>query len=193
MSVQSYELLTGVGQIYVAPTGEAMPDVDTTPAGNWELLGETIDGVTVTYSENVEEIMVDQETGPVKAIRTEETMVVATALAKGTLENLAHVLGATVATTAPGAGTVGTKEIPNYRGGAVAQLAFLFRGSSPYGATYPAQFEIPIGYFGGEVGMEFIKDGVAAIPCEFHALVDPSAASDDDKFGKYIAQNADAV
>lgn len=193
MAAQAYELLTGVGTLYVADVGEAMPDVDATPGVNWTELGETIDGVTVTYSENVEEIAVDQETGSIKAIRTEEGLIISTNLAKGTLENLAIALGLTVTTTAPGAGTIGTKEIGGYKGGSVTQKALLFRGNSPYGATYPAQFEIPVGYFGGEVGMEFTKDGVAAIPVEFHALVDPNAATSADKFGKYIAQNAAAT
>lgn len=193
MGIQSYEILTGVGALYVANTGTAFPAVDATPGASWTFLGETVDGVTISYDEDIEEIMVDQETGPVKAIRTSEHLNIETNLAKGTLENLAFVLGNTVTTVAAGTGNIGTKEVPSYRGAAVVQKALLFRGSSPYGASFPAQFEVPIGYFGGEVGLEFTKDGVTTVPVAFHALVDPGAATDDEKFGRYIAQSAAAL
>lgn len=194
--MESYEVLTGVGYLFVAPSGEAFPDLDdadVSAVGNWKALGETVDGITITYGEDIEEITVDQETGPVKAIRTGETLTIETNLAKQTLENLAQVLSQTVATTAPGSGTVGYKSIGGYKGGAVTELALVFRGSSPYGANYIGQLEIPVGYFGGEVGLEFTKDGVAAIPCVFHALVDPNAASTAVKFGRIKYQNAAAL
>jgi hypothetical protein len=192
--METYELLHGAGQLYVAPVGEAFPDLDVTPAGNWVALGETKEGVTVTFDESIESIRVDQETGAVKAIRAEEDIMIETALAIGTLENLSYVInGNSVTDTAAGSGTIGTREIALYRGGVVQEFAFLFRATSPYGATYPAQYECPRGYFEGPGGLEYMKDDTMVIPAIFHVMVDLTAATDDDKFGKLIAQDADAL
>lgn len=190
--MNSYEILTGVGRLYVAPVGTAFPALTASPSGSWRDLGETQEGVTVTYDEEIEEITVDQETGPVKAHRTSETLAVETNLAMATLENLADVLGVTVTDTPPGSGTIGTREVPNYKGSAVKEFAFLFRGDSPYG-DYPAQYEIRRGYFGGSVDLEHVKDGNAKVKAMFHALVNLSAANDSEKFGRLIAQDAAAL
>lgn len=192
--MESYEILTGVGLIYIAPVGESFPDVDEAPAGNWRSLGTTQDGVTVALEQSIEKIRVDQKTGAVKAVRAEEDMIITTKLAEHTLENLADLLGVDVTDTAPGASTIGTREVPTYRGGAVDEFAFLFRGESqsPYGASYPSQFEIPRGFFSESTELEFVKDNNAPIPIEVHALVDLSASAGDE-FGKLIAQDAAAT
>jgi len=191
--MNSYELLTGVGALYVAPVGEVFPALEVTPAGNWVALGNTIDGVTINIEQENEEITVDQETGPVKAIRTTEGVTVSTNLAVSTLENLAQVLSQTITTVAPGSGTIGTKSIGLYRGTTVVEKAFLFRGNSPYGAAFTGQYQLTRGYFAGETETEFVKDGVAQIPIEFRVLVDLAAGSDALKFGKLIVKHAAAT
>jgi hypothetical protein len=191
-NVAPYEILTGVGELYLAPVGTAFPAVDAVPGASWIDLGNTQDGVTVTADQDITEIRVDQETGPVKATRSEESLVIATKLAAMTLENLAYVLGNTVTDTPPGAGTIGTREVGMYRGQAVTTYALLFRGVSAYG-NYPAQYEVPMGYFGGSAESEYTKDGNAGIPCEFHALVDPNAATAAEKFGTLVMQDAAAL
>lgn len=191
--MNSFEILTGVGALYIGPASEAAPAVDETPAGNWRALGETKDGVKVTHDQKIEKIFIDQETGAIKAVRSEESMKVETKLAIGTLENLADVLGVDVTDTAPGAGTIGLRDIPNYRGKDVDEFALLFRGDSPYGETYPGQYYVPRGYFDGAAEEEYKKDGNVLIPVTFEALVDLDAATDADKFGKLTVQDADAT
>lgn len=186
-------VLMGVGKLYVAPVGTAFPEVNAAPGGSWTNLGYTVDGVTITKGQSIEEVSSDQETGPVKARRTEETLVVETKLLEATLENLGKLLALTVTDTAPGAGSIGTRKVGLYQGGLVTEYAFLFRGDSPYGASYPAQYEVPRGYFTGDIGIEHTKDGAVVFPCEFHALVDPDAASEDEKFGRLVAQDAAAL
>jgi hypothetical protein len=191
-NVAPYEILTGVGELYLAPAGTAFPDVNATPGASWIDLGNTQDGVTVTADQDITEIRVDQETGPVKATRAEENLVIGTKLAAATLENLAYVLGNSVIDTPPGVGTIGTREVGMYRGQVVKTYALLFRGVSAYG-DYPAQYEVPLGYFGGASESEYTKDGNAGIPVEFHALVDPNAATDAEKFGVLVMQDAAAL
>ena len=191
-NVAPYEILTGVGELYLAPVGKTMPEVDAAPGASWISLGDTQDGVTVTADQDIEEIRVDQETGPVKATRTEESLVLETKLAAMTLENLAYVLGNTVTDTPAASGVIGTREVGMYRGQSVSTYAFLFRGTSAYG-DYPAQYQVPMGYFGGAMEAEYTKDGNAAIPCEFHALVDPNAATAAERFGVLVMQDAAAL
>jgi len=191
--MNSYELLTGVGTLYVASLGETFPLVDAVPSVNWINLGNTIDGVTINVEQENEEIFVDQETGPVKAVRTTEGITISTNLAVSTLENLAQVLSQTITTVNPGVGVIGTKSIGLYRGVSVTEKAFLFRGSSPYGASFPAQYQLTRGYFAGETESEFVKDGVAQIPVEFRVLVDLTQGTEALKFGKLIVKSAAAL
>lgn len=190
--MDAYSILTGVGQLYIADVGTAFPDLDETPGAGWRSMGETQDGVDVEHSDKIELIRTDQRTGPVKATRTEESMTVKTKLAEATLENLADVTGVALVDTAAGVGTIGTREIPLHRGAIVTEYAVLFRGSSPYFAG-PAQYEIPRGYFGKIDTMKYEKGKNAAIPFMFESLEDLNAATEDDRFGKLIAQDAAAL
>lgn len=189
-------LLIGTGKVYIAATGTTFPALTATPSGSWTDLGVMQDGLELTPEREIKEIEVDGEAGAVEAVLTKEQLVIKTKLAEGTLENLAKVLGQSVTDTPPGTGTIGTREIPIYHApGRVAKYAFLFRGEtlSPYGVTYPAQYELPYGYFAGATGMAFKKGDNAQIPVEFHALVDPNAATVAAKFGRLIAQDAAAL
>ena len=193
MALDPVNILIGVGRMYVAPLGTTFPIVTATPAAPWADLGETQDGVTVTPDQEIEEISVDQETGPVEAARTAETLVIETKLALATLENLAVVMGGTVTDVPAASAVIGTRALGLYRGFTLTKFAFLFRGDSPYVEGYPAQYEVPRGYFAGSAEAEHVKDGNVAYPVEFHALVDPYASSESVKFGRLIVQDAAAL
>lgn len=190
--MDAYSLLTGVGHLYVAPVGTAFPVLTATPGSPWRELGDTQDGVDVNSDDKVELVRTDQRTGPVKATRTDETMVIKTKLAEATLENLADALGATVTDTAPGVGTIGTREINLHRGATVTEFAFLFRGSSPYG-NFPAQYELPRAYCDEVGALKYEKGKNMAIPVTFKALEDLEAATEDERYGRLIAQDAAAT
>lgn len=187
-----YDLLVGVGTLYIAPSGTAMPAVNATPSSTWRELGETDDGVKVSRTQNIEAFSSDQRTGKVKAVRTEEGLTIEANLQKTTLENLADVLNSSVTTVAAGSGTIGTKTIGMHAGATVSEFAFLFRAFSPYG-NFPAQYYVPRGYFSGDVEMEYKKDGKTLIPATFEALEDLNAATEAERFGKYQAQSAAAL
>lgn len=181
--MNSYEILTGAGQLYVATVGTAFPAVNAAPSGSWIPLGETRDGVKVTHDEKIEVHTTDQRTGGAKAVRTEEGLVIETKLAQGTLDNLGKLLGVTPTGTNP-------KELTLYRGSVVTEYAFLFRGASPYGAAFAAQYQLPRGYFEGPVEPEYTKDGSVVYAAKFNALEDLTAATAADRFGKISAQTA---
>lgn len=187
-----YDLLIGVGTLWVAPTGTAMPALSAAPSSSWRDLGETDDGVKISKTQNIEEFGSDQRTGKVKAVRTEEGLTIEANLQKGTLENLADVINGIVTTVAPGTGTIGTKTMNMHAGPIVQEFAFLFRAFSPYG-DFPAQYYVPRGYFSGNVEMEYKKDGKTLIPASFEALEDLNASTEAERFGKYQAQSAAAL
>lgn len=192
MSSQPYQILVGVGTLYIAPANTAMPALTATPSGSWRSLGETEDGVTVSKTQSIEAFSSDQRTGNVKAVRTEEGVMIETNLKESTLENLADVVNGTITDTAPGAGTIGTRRLYLHKGADVAEYALLFRGDSPYG-DFPGQFYVPRGYMDDDIEMEFKKDENTLIPVKFMALEDLNAATEDERFGQALYQDAAAV
>ncbi len=194
-NAKPYEILTGVGTLFVAVVGTAFPAVDVLDAAlpvAWRALGYTQDGVSIKKTSKVEKIPVDQETGAVKASRTEEGLTIETMLAEATLENLADFLGNTVTDTPAGSGTIGTRAVGLYSGGYVKSFALLFRGKSAYG-DYQAQYQVPMAYLDGDAELKFAKGKNPAIKAAFEALVDPDATVEAEKFGKLVMQDAVAL
>ena len=190
--MDSYSILTGVGLIYIAPVGSTFPELSDAPDTPWRSLGETQDGVEVEHDEKIERIRTDQRTGVVKATRTEESLVVKTKLVEATLENLADALGVSVTDTPADVGTIGTREIPLYRGATVSEYAVLIRGYSPY-LDGAAQYEIPRGFFGKVETIKYEKGKNASIPFSFESLEDLAAVSPQDRFGRLIAKDAEEL
>jgi len=192
-NAKPYEILTGVGDLYIAPVGTTFPLIDATPAVAWRALGYTQEGVTVKKSSKIEKVTVDQETGAVKAARADEGLTIETQLAELTLENLADYLGNTVTDTPAASGVAGIRSVGLYSGGFVKTFALLFRGTSAYG-NYPSQYQVPMCYFDDDTEMKHEKGGKnATIKAAFEALVDPDATVEAEKFGKLVMQDAAAL
>lgn len=189
--MDSFSILTGVGKLYIADADTAPPTLGSAPSGSWRDLGDTQDGLELDPSQKIELTRTDQRTGPVKAVRSEEDLKFKTKLAENTLENLGDALGNTVTDTAPGAGTIGTRKLPMYRGAVVQEHAFLFLGYSPY-LDGPAYYYVPRGYFDLD-GIKFDKAKNAPIPLTFIALEDLGASSEEERFGYLIAKDAAAL
>lgn len=188
---EPYEILVGVGTLYIAPSGTAMTALTSSPSGSWVALGETDGGVKVTKTQNIETFSSDQRTGKVKAVRTEEGVVIEVNLHEATLENLANVIGGNVTDTAAGVGTIGKRSLPLHAGAEVDEFALLFRGDSPYG-NFPGQFYVPRGFMNDDVEMDFTKDGKVLIPVKFEALEYDAASSEAERFGVVEYQDAAA-
>lgn len=192
--MNAVELLTGVGQLYIAPVGTTFPLLTATPSSPWVSFGETQDGVKVATSIKFEELRVDQRSGPVKAVPTEEDLTIETKLALATLENQGYALGVTVTDTPPAAGVIGTRAISLHRGASATEYALLFRGSqmSPYGATYPAQYEVPRGYISAVGAFEHKRNANVQVAITFKALESLTALAGEE-FGRLIVQDAAAL
>lgn len=189
--MDSFSILTGVGQVYIAAALTAPPTLGSAPGGSWRNLGDTQDGLEVDPSQKVEHTRTDQRTGIVKAVRSEEDLKFKTKLAENTLENLGDALGKTVVDTAPGSGTIGTRKVFTYRGATVDEYAFLFVGYSPY-LDGPAYYYVPRGYFDLD-SIKYDKAKNAPIPITFIALENLSASTEEERHGYLIAKDAAAT
>ncbi len=201
-----YEIVVSPVIVWTAPVGEAFTDVDTTPAGNWLSLGaitgigspNTEDGVVLSFGQEGNDIVVDNETGPIKWARTLETLMIAvTCLNTTPLQFTKFLSGTAPTSTAAGGGTPGFDDIGLSRGLTVFERALLIRGTgtSPMddGSLWSFQYEIPKAVQTGDAELAYVKGQPAGLSFEFKALVDPSASTADEKFGRYVVQDATAV
>ena len=181
------KLLVGSGRLYLHTEATAMPAIDASPtAAGWTDLGAIDGGVSVQREQTLEELFVDDETGPVDVTRTAKSLLVEAALAEPTLTNLGKILSGAAPTSA--SGPPATETLGVYRGAGVAKHALLFRAGSPEGPGKTGQTYIPRGYFAGELGMAHKKDEQTLIPVEFRALVDPNASTQAERFGVTVYQ-----
>lgn len=193
MAVSPFEIIAAPAEVFVAPVGETYPVIDADPGGNWESLGETEGGVTVAHQHNVVELRTDQRIGIKKIIRSEETLRITFMMAELTLENMAKVLNdQTVTDNAAASGVAGYREFDLYRGVQVNQLAMLIRGDSPY-MDAMLQYELPATSQVGQPQVAFVKNDKSVMSLEWVVLEDQNAASDDELFGRLIAQDAAAL
>lgn len=190
MSTSPFEIIAGPATVYVAPVGTAFPAINAAPSASWTSLGDTEGGVTVTHEQSVTLLRVDQSTGPKKAIRTEEALVISFSLANLTLENYARIMNDVAVTdTAPGTGTAGHRSFKMRLGPDVARFAMLIRGPSPY-MDANLQYEIPVVVQSGSPSVSFVRDDKSVLSVEFNAIEDSNASSPADRFGTLRAQDA---
>lgn len=196
-----HEIIAAPFTLWAAPVGTAFPLIGAAPAVDWIRVGTSGDrnyaeeGVTVAHSQAFSQARPVGATGPVKAWRTEEDLVVSLTLWDLTLEQYATTLNSNaVATTAAGVGVAGFKAMQLYQGGEVTLMALLVRGDvSAYEAGFKSQYEIPVCYQSGSPEPVFTKGEPAGLALEFTALEDPDAASADLRFGRLVMQHAAAL
>lgn len=186
-----FSQLTGVVQVYIAPYGETVPDVDTTPAGNWYELGSTDGEQSVKFGGKPVWFRDNDHQGPVVGIRPEEEVSFKFRIVDLTLENWARVVSS-VSKIVTGTTTLGanTKKLPVKRGTALVEYALIFRGSaiSPYGA-YPGQFVFPRVMFGAEPEIKAAKNARWYLDVDGTVLEDDNQ-SEDDRMGWLIVKTS---
>lgn len=203
MNSVPYEVIAAPFTLYVAPTGTAFPDVDSTPGAEWTKVGtsgplnyDRAEGVTVEHRQSTSPWRSSGDTGVRKNFRVEEDQIVRLKLVDITLEQYALAMNHNTVTTVPaGAGTPGYRKIGLSRGSNIVTKALLVRGNvSPYGEDWNSQYEIPLAQQIGSPSVALSKPGEpAGLNLEFMTLVDTTAASEDERFGRLIAQDDDAV
>jgi len=198
--MQPYEIIGAPYTLYLAPVGTAFPLIDAAPAVAWVMVGtsgdrsETEEGVTVSHPQTINTVRSAGSTGPIKALRPEEDLIISLSLLDLSLEQYKLALNNNeVTTTAAGVGTAGYKSLKLYRGTEVAAMALLVRGVSAYGDTYKAQYEVPVCFESGTPEPTFTKGEPSELALEFTALEDPAAATPDMRFGRLVMQHQAAL
>ena len=175
--------------LYTGPVSETQPAVNdnhaTLIAGNWDLIGSQTNqltqdegGVTFSNTQTVNVIRGAGSTAGIKAVRSEEDVMVSIAMIDMTLEVLTIPLrGAAVTTVNAGAGTIGTKAIPIWRGTQVSEVSVLLRGPSPYLANTNMQVWLPRCYVAGDLELVFAKAEAVVVNIEFGVLMDLTQSS----------------
>ena len=188
------EVVAAPFEIWIGPVGESFPAIEDTPTGNWVKIGTsgnrsiTEDGVTVQHPQTIEQFRSLGSTGPIKAFRTEEGLIITFAIADITLENYKHALGQNTVTDTPVGGNAGFRDIDIYQGLDLDQRALLVRGlnASPYLALTDIQWQVPVVYENGSPEIVSQKGTPIVIALEYIAIEDPNASTADDRFGKII-------
>jgi len=198
--MQPYEIIVSPFQIYLGPVGEAFSLLDDVPAGNWNLLGTSgkknyaEDGVTVSHPQTINKIRTLGSTGAVKVTRPEEDLTIEMILVDCSLEHYATILNnVAVNDIAAGVGTPGYREITLRQGPDVATFAMICKGVSPYGDGWYMQYQIPIVYQGANPAPVYNKSDAAGLACTWEAIEDPNAGTEAERFGKLVAQDAEAT
>lgn len=193
------EILAGPLSVYYAPVATAFPAVSEAPAAAWVLVGANgalnydEQGVGAEHAQSFNFFRALGDAGSRKVFRKDEDLKINLILYDLTLESYRLAINSNTITTA--AATTGTagggyKKIGLSRGLSVATMALLVRGASPYMTDGYGQFEIPICVQTGTPKPVYKRDMPAGLALEWTALVDPSASSAAEYFGRIKMQNA---
>ncbi len=179
-----YAQLVGAVKIYIAPYGTAIPDIDTTPGASWTELGATDGDQGTEFSGDLTVFRDNDHTGPVKAARPEEDVMLTFTLVDSRLEKISRIMHnvSRVTTTTSGASAV--KEMGFKRGATPTEYAMLWKGQadSPYG-LYPGQNYFPRVVSNSSPKPVRGKDQRAEYECEFMALEDDNQGDENKKLG----------
>jgi len=175
--------------LYYAPVGETKPDESTVDygsawGGNWTDLGYTLEPVSLAFDRTIFELMVQQETTPVKRQIEMETIAFETVLAEITATNLSLALGGTSSTTAAGAGQRAYDELKMGGDVAISSYAWGFEGfyEDSSGNQFPVRAFIHKGTGVLNGNMTFAKAEGVGIPLRIDAQADTSQSAGERLF-----------
>jgi hypothetical protein len=189
-----YEIIAQPFTLYVAPVGTAFPDVGDVPGILWTKVGTSGNlnydekGVEVQHKQKTEVFRSLGDTGPRKAFRSEEDLLISMVLVDISLEQYSLAINFNaVGSIVQAPGVSGGKKLGLTRGSDVTQRALLVRGehASAYG-DLPAQYEVPVAIASGDPKVVYVKKEPAGLELEWMAMVDPDATSDDERFGRLV-------
>ena len=171
-------ILVGVAKLYVAPEGEAEPDItgdSITWGGNWAELGFSEDGVAAEYTPEFFDAVIDQALTPVKRVLTAESLILRIGLAEADLDRLSIAIsGAAFSTIAQGSGQ-SAQDVIKIGGGAAVVKKLGFEGKSPEGG-FRVMFVHRVNSIEA-VAQSYKKGEKTIFPVAFAALADLAKAA----------------
>lgn len=193
LNATPYEVIAAPFTVWVAAVGAVFPSVGDEPdSSDWTLVGSSGSlnyddaGVKVEHKQSMAFWRSLGDSGSRKVFRSTEDLVISLELVDVTLEQYALALNGNAVTPNTGEVKLGLS-----RGLTVDTRALLVRGPSPYVADGAMQFEVPIAVQTGSPQVVFKRDDPAGLALEWTALVDPAASSDDERFGRLVAETSE--
>jgi len=173
------DILIGPASIWKSPVGEALPD-ETTVAygaswgGNWESVGYTLEGISMSYNRDLFSLMVEQLNGAVKRRVTDESVMLETVLAEATPDNLQLAIGGAVTTTAAGASQTAFEDLDVGGQVTIDELQWGIEGlyENASGTQFPVRLFVykATAILNGQ--LTFAKNAGVGIPIQIDALSD---------------------
>ena len=182
-----FEMVSGPVTLYVADAGTATPDIATTVATPWTLIGSSLseDGLVVNIDATYERQRTLDSPRTKKFFLTEEDIDMTVTLLDLTVETFARVMnGAAVTTQAAGSGTGGYREFVLGRDFDIRLFAVLVRGYSPYGDGFNAHYWLPRCLLQG-MGPSYVKGEAAGLEVNIMPVDDTATGG----YGIYRSQN----
>lgn len=193
------EIIAAPFEMWVAPVGTAFPALADEPAAPWSKLG--LHGAR-SYSEGGVSIEHRPQYGistpagpdavPGNAFLTSDELRINVELIDLSLESYSLALSqAPISDTPRAPGSAGFRSIAlAHSPRSMARLALLARGPSPYNDDMMAQYEVPVCRQIGSPTPTFQRGEPAGLALQFLALRNPSATSEDEIFGRLVAQDS---
>ena len=176
-------IVAGPVYLYRGAVGLAQPNLNSTPASGWSLIGEGAwdeEGILATFNQAFEVKRTNNETLPIAAFRLTEDILLSGSMMNMALESVAHAINNNdVSVTAKTSSADGYKSMSLRRGLQVEEMALLLRGNySAYDANpgvnkWNTQLYIPRCYESGSTSFANSKVG-GMLPLEFTALAHAS-------------------
>ena len=181
MANTPYKIVVGPLKLYYAAVGTAAPtSFPDTPSGWTEMAayqGES--GIVITPEQTTEEIFVDNDTAPQKAVRTREGLTVEVPVLDMSPEVMAKANNGVTVTT-----LTDRKEVPLYRGLDIDEMAVLAYGQQgPVGNDMKAFYWMPRAYVMTHGPKTYVKGEPTMYTVTFRAL-----RHSTERLGKYIVE-----
>lgn len=194
MAMDPREIMIGPLAIYLAPAIEPLDDVDAAPSGNWALLGTSGTdnyaeaGITLTHSQTVRMTHSVGSTEPLKANRQQEQLTIGLSLMDLGVAQYTKILNNTTKSTdtTPAIDYIGLRRGPDVT---VLSLTAWGELMSPSGA-FDVAFYVPRCFQSGDPAPVFSKDTEAMLAVTFTALGHQSAATAEERLGRWIVQTS---
>ena len=191
MAVAVANVLTGTPTIYTAPVGEAIPElndlnppaVTITPAGNWSLLGYTIEDWALEYEPDLEIIEANEDTAPIKRILVAETLKFKIKVIETDFRHLAESIpyGGTVTVVSAGADQTEQDQIA-VGSGTLTEVALLILATSPEAGS--RVIHIPKAVATGGMALTWKKNAASDFDIEWEAVSD-SALTAGERMARF--------
>lgn len=191
MSAARTALFAGPAVVYLAPTGEALPEINdltppaisgVSPGGNWTKIDHVMDAVQLSFSREFQEVDTFEALGSQKLHATKESASIALKVGDRTFDNVDdYVPGVSLETVAAAADQV-AQTIASFGGAGVTEMALLAIISNENSGDRIVH--VPICVSVGEAS-EVMSREHNGMDIELKVLADPTATAGQEMFRIY--------